>query len=74
MLHLEHYSQKSSVKVAVIQLLSLVLRRAKVVPVAVLGMDDVATVGLVVVIVLGAAVVGFATRSVDYPAPGCPAT
>lgn len=44
------------------------------VPVAVLGMDDVATVGLVVVIVLGAAVVGFATRSVDYPAPGCPAT
>lgn len=44
------------------------------VPVAVLGMDDVATVGLVVVIVLGAAVVGFATRSVDHPAPGCPAT
>lgn len=35
---------KSSVKVAVIQLLSPVLRRAKVVAVAVLGLDDVATV------------------------------
>lgn len=44
------------------------------VAVAVLDLDDVATVGLVVVIVLGASVVGFAMRSVDYPASCCPAT